>query len=133
MSSNEQSIIDHDNSDIDSIIANVKQEFKNFLVKREQLIITLGKAFERIVTNRESISGEIKAALREEIAQGLISRRDIEKYCPDEWKKKTKPKKEKNDISSFSRQEQQIAPRVLVDAYGNSEIEPAAKVRYRSK
>ena len=126
MSSSEHNSINRDNSEIDPVIANIKQEFKNFLLKREQLIIKLGLAFERIVTNRESISGEIKAALREEIAQGLISRRNIERYCRDEWKKNTKPKKDENDKSPFSRQEQQIAPRVLVDAYGNSEIEPAA-------
>jgi hypothetical protein len=125
LSSNEQSSIDHNNSDIDSIIANVKQEFKNFLIKYEQLIITLGEAFQRIVSKPDSICREIKGTLREEIAQGLITTRVIELYCRDEWKKKTKPKKEKNDISSFSQQGQQVASRVLVDAYGNSEIEPA--------
>ena len=66
LSSNEHSIINQDNSDIDSIIANIKQEFKNFLIKREKLIITLGEAFERIVSKPESISREIKGALREE-------------------------------------------------------------------
>jgi hypothetical protein len=126
LSSGEYRNINHDNSDIDSVIANIKQEFKNFLVKREQLIIKLGQAFERIVTNRESISGEIKAALREEIAQGLISRRVIEQYCRDEWKKHTKPKKDENAKLSFSRHEQQAALRVLVGAYGNSEIESVA-------
>jgi phage FluMu protein Com len=126
LSSNEQSTIDHDNSDIDSIIANVKLEFKNFLIKRDQLMITLGKAFERIVSKPESICREIKGTLREEIAQGLITTRAIELHCPDEWKKNTRPKKEKNENLSISRQEQLATPRVLVDTYGNSEIEPAA-------
>ncbi len=125
MSSNEQSSIDHNNSDIDSIIANVKQEFKNFLIKYEQLIITLGEAFERIVSKPDSICREIKGTLREEIAQGLITTRVIELYCRDEWKKKTRPKKEKNENLSISREDQKATPRVLVDTYGNSEIEPA--------
>ena len=126
MSSNEQSIIDHDDLDIDSIIAKVKQEFKNFFIQREQLIITLGKAFERIVSKPESICREIKGTLREEIAQGLVTTRAIELHCQDEWKKKTRPKKEKNENLSISQKEQQTAPLVLVDASGNSEIESAA-------
>ena len=126
MSSNEQSIIDHDDLDIDSIIAKVKQEFKNFFIQREQLIITLGKAFERIVSKPESICREIKGTLREEIAQGLVTTRAIELHCQDEWKKKTRPKKEKNENLSISQKEQQTAPLGLVDASGNSEIESAA-------
>ena len=126
MSSTERRNINHDNLDIDSIIAKVKQEFKNFFIQREQLIITLGKAFERIVSKPESICREIKGTLREEIAQGLITTRAIELHCPDEWKKKTRPKKEKNENLSISQEEQQAAPLVLVDASGNSEIESVA-------
>jgi hypothetical protein len=80
-------------SNLDEVIRQVKEEFKNFLAKREELVIKLGKAFENIGP-KEFVCAEIKNALREEIAQRLISRRDIERYCPDEWKKKTKPKKE---------------------------------------
>ena len=61
--------------------------------KRKDLIIKLGQAFERKVSDTESICEEIKNALGEEIAQRLISIRDIERYCPDKWKKKTRPKK----------------------------------------
>ena len=68
---------------------------------------------------------EIKSALREEIAQRLISRRDIERYCPDEWKQKTKPKKEQNDNRSFSQQEQQVTP-IIIDTNGNSVTEQTA-------
>ena len=121
MSSDVDSSINQDNVDIDSVIANVKQEFKNFLIKREQLVIKLGKALENEHQNKkENICAEIKGILRQEVADGLISRRDIERYSLDEWKKNTKPKKEENDKLSFSRQEQQATPRVLVDASGNS-------------
>lgn len=64
------------------------------------------------------------SALREEIANGLISRRDIERYCDDDWKKKTRPKKE-NDKLSFSRHEQQAIP-LMIDIDGNSVTEQAA-------
>jgi hypothetical protein len=121
------SSINRDNLDIDSVIANVKQEFKNFLIKREQLVIKLGKALENEHQNKkENICAEIKGILRQEVADGLISRRDIERYSLDEWKKNTKPKKEENDNLSFSTQVKEAIPRVLVDAYGNSEIEPVA-------
>jgi hypothetical protein len=86
----------------------------------------LGEAFKHTVSNSESICEEIKNELREEITQGLISTRDIERYCPIEWKKKTRPKKEaKNDKLSFSRQVQHVIPPILVDTHGNSVTEPA--------
>jgi hypothetical protein len=126
LSSKVDSNTNQDNLDIDSVIANVQQEFKNFLIKREQLVIKLGKALGNEHPNKkENICAEIKGILREEIADGLISRRDIERYSPDEWKKNTKPKKEENDKLSFSTQVKEVIPRVLVDAYGNL-IEPVA-------
>jgi hypothetical protein len=87
-------------SELDAIIAEVKEEFRNFLIKRRELVITLGSAFEKVVGgNSEGICEEIKNVLSEEITQKLVSRRDIERYCPDNWKQKTKPK---NDNLSFS-------------------------------
>lgn len=119
--------INQDNLNIDSVISNVKQEFKNFLIKREQFVIKLGKALENEHPNKkENICAEIKGILREEIADGLISRRDIERYSLEKWKKNTKPKKEENDKLSFSTQVKETIPHVLVDAYGNSEIEQVA-------
>lgn len=127
MSSEVDISTNQDNLDIDSAIANVKQEFKNFLIKREQLVIKLGKALENEHQNKkENICAEIKGILRQEVADGLISRRDIERYSLDEWKKNTKPKKDENDNLSFSTQVKEAIPRVLVDAHGNSEIEPIA-------
>ena len=65
--------------------------------------------------------------MREEIGQGLVSSRIIELHCPDKWKKKTKPKKvEKNENISFSRQEQEAIPQLLVDTHGNTVVEPAS-------
>jgi len=87
------------NLDLDAVITEIKEEFKNILIKREQLVLKLGKALENMgPQEKENICAEIKGTLREEIAQGLISRRDIERYCPDEWKQKTKPKRRRTTI-----------------------------------
>jgi hypothetical protein len=98
-------------SDLDTVIKEVKQEFRNLLIKRKELITRLGNAFGAVLSNPEDVCEEIKNSLQEEIADKIISARDIERYCPDKWKKKTKPK---NDNLSFSKQveekpQQQIA------------------------
>jgi|SRR6188472_3026196 len=77
-------------SELDSIISYVKYEFKNILAKRKDLILKLGEAYEKVVSNPESICEEIKTALHEEIAQKIVSARIIEKYCHDKWKRKTR-------------------------------------------
>lgn len=87
------------NSELNATVAQVKQAFNEFLIKRKDQIIKGGIAFEKVVANPESICEEIKNVLQDGISQRLISRRDIERYCPDKWKKKTKPIK--NDKLSF--------------------------------
>jgi hypothetical protein len=91
---------DKNRSDLDSAIKEVKKEFRKLLIKRKELIIRLGKAFEALISNPKDVCEEIKNCLQEEIAQRIISTRDIERYCPNKWKKKTKSKK--NDNLSFS-------------------------------
>jgi hypothetical protein len=59
----------------------------------------LGNAFEGAVSDPESICEEIKNALKDEMAAKLISARNIEIYCPDKWKRKTRPKNEKTSFS----------------------------------
>jgi hypothetical protein len=112
------------NSDLDTVIIQVKEEIKSIFFKRKDLIRKLGEAFKHTVS-AESICEEIKNASHEEIAQGLISIRDIERYCPIGWKKKTRPKKEENDSLSFSRQMQEVIP-LIIDTDGNSVTEQAA-------
>ena len=86
---------------LDAVIQQVKQEFREWkLVKRRDLVTRLGNAFERVCpSNPETVCEEIKNALRDEIAERLISTRDIERYCPDKWKKKTSPKSDKLSLS----------------------------------
>ena len=98
-------------TELDSVIHYVKNEFSNMLCKRKDLIIQLGDAYEKVVSNPESICEEIKTILHDEIREKLISSRDIERYCPDKWKKKTKPK---NDKLSFSNKEP-----IIIDQQGN--------------
>jgi hypothetical protein len=50
--------------------------------RRKQLVQKLGNAFEKVVSDRESICEEIKNTLKEEIAEGIISARLIEFYSP---------------------------------------------------
>jgi hypothetical protein len=104
-------------SNLDEIIQEVKQEFKSFLVKRKELILKLGNAFEKLVPKPESICEEIKTVLHEEIAEHIISSRDIERYSPDKWKKKTKP--QKNDKLSFSNKQAEEKEPISIDINGN--------------
>ena len=103
-------------SSIDEIIQQVKQEFKSFLIKRRELVLKLGNVFEKAVANSESICEEIKNALRDEIAEKVISSRNIEMYCPSKWKRKTKPK---NEILSFSNKQVKENKPIAIDNDGN--------------
>jgi hypothetical protein len=92
---------ENNRSVLDATIKEVKKGFRKLLIKRKELIIRLGNAFERVyASNPESVCEEIKNCLQEEIADKIISARDIERCCHDKWKKKTKPK---NDKLSFSK------------------------------
>ena len=44
---NDDSGLNGDNSDVNEVVEYVRREFKNFLAKREELVIKLGKAIER--------------------------------------------------------------------------------------
>jgi hypothetical protein len=79
---------DDNRSDLDATIKEVKQEFKNLLIKRKELITRLGNAFESVVSNPESVCEEIKNCLQEEIADKIISKRDIERYCHEAGRKR---------------------------------------------
>jgi hypothetical protein len=115
------SLTDENNrSVLDTTIKEVKKGFRKLLIKRKELIIRLGNAFERVYTsNPESVCEEIKNCLHEEIAQRIISARDVERYCPDKWKKKTKSK---NDKLSFSRTSEQPQQQIVVTREGRPVI-----------
>lgn len=89
---------------VDAIIEEVKRELRSVFVKTDEQIKRLGNALKKVVKREESICEEIKNALKEEIAEGVISTRTIELHCPTEWKRKTKPKQWENEKISFSKQ-----------------------------
>ena len=113
---------------LDAVTQQVKQEFREWkLVKRRDLVTRLGNAFERVCpSNPETVCEEIKNALRDEIAERLISTRDIERYCPDKWKKRTSPK---SDKLSLSKQKSQL---IGVSIEGN-QISQSEKPNFDSK
>jgi hypothetical protein len=64
-------------------------------------VLILGRAFQKTDSKPDSICEEIKNTLKEEIAEKIITTRFIEQFCPDDWKRRTRPKKAENEISSF--------------------------------
>jgi hypothetical protein len=107
------------NSELDRTIEQVRRELRTILIRRQELILKLGWAFEKVVANRESICEEIKNCLKEEIALGIISPRTIEQSCPPEWKKKTKPKLENEKISFSHHKPEQKQRKIVLDNQGN--------------
>jgi hypothetical protein len=119
----------HASSDLEEVIVEVKEEFRVFLTKRRDLVIKLGTAYEKVVTDPASICEEIKNVLHDEISQKLISGRNIERYCPDKWKKKTKPKNDKMSFSSRGssrtrKREEQQDKMIMINAQGTVVTEP---------
>ena len=97
-------------SELDAVVEEAKRELRSLFVKSEDQIKKVGNALKKVVKKEESICEEIKIALKEEIVEGVISTRTIELHCPQEWKRKTKPKQRENEKISFSKpQQQQIA------------------------
>jgi hypothetical protein len=131
-------------SELDTTIRRVKNELRGvngelrrLFERRKDLILELGGAFEKVVADQGSICEVIKTTLREEIASRVISARDIERYCPDHWKRKTKPKgtndpekkEAENDKLSFSvaaadKAVEKEAISVCADNAGTSILEP---------
>lgn len=131
-------------SELNTTIQRVKNELRGvngelsrLFERRKDLILELGGAFEKVVPDQGSICKVIKTTLREEIASRVISARDIERYCPDHWKRKTKPKgindpekkETENDKLSFSvaaadKAVEKEAINVCADDAGSSILEP---------
>lgn len=87
------------NPDFERIRLDVKKELDSavraILEKRRELILTLGRAIKRYAKGAiqtHDICIAIKFFLADEIKADLISSRDIERHCPDEWKNKRRPK-----------------------------------------
>jgi hypothetical protein len=97
-------------TELDAVIEEVKRELRSLLVKTDEQIKKIGNALKKVVKREESICEEIKIALKEEIAEGVISTRTIELHCPQEWKRKTKPRQRENEKISFSKLDEKKPP-----------------------
>ena len=106
-------------SEVDLVIVQVKQELRSLFVKSEDQIKKVGNALKKVVKKEEGICEEIKIALKEEIAEGVISTRTIELHCPPEWKRKTKPKNEK---ISFSKQAEEKPQQQIATMQGGKSV-----------
>jgi hypothetical protein len=111
------------NSNLYAVIGEVKEGFRIIGFKTRDLILKLGN--ELIKTLKpEDVCEKIKHILNEEIREGLILPRSIERYCLDNWKKKTKPKKpiEKDNLSLS--EEKNLMPPMLVGTDGKTVQSP---------
>ena len=100
-------------TEVDAVIEEDKRELRSLLVKTDEQIKKIGNALKKVVKREESICEEIKIALKEEIAEGVISTRTIELHCPQEWKRKTKPKQRENEKISFSKLDEEKPPQQI--------------------
>jgi len=102
--------VEKEQCELDNVINEVKEQLQRMLTEKKKLIKKLGNAYEKVVSNQESICEEIKNALKSEVTEGLISNRLIEMYCPENWKKKRRPKKQKeNEKFSLSKKMEHTA------------------------
>jgi len=82
-----------DSSELDQIIRDVKVQIRKLSQDYKEQIQRIGNFLkEKNLLKEEDICAEIKIALRDEIEERLVSSDTIERSCPDEWKRKTKPK-----------------------------------------
>lgn len=80
-------------SELDAIIKDVKIQIRRLFGGYKEQIERIGNVLKtKRIIKEEDICIEIKNALREEIKEKIISSDTIERCCPDEWKRKTKPK-----------------------------------------
>ena len=105
---------DNEITEVDAVIEEVRRELRSLFVKTDEQIKKVGNVLKKIVKREESICEEIKNALKLETAEGVISTRTIELYCPPEWKRKTKPKQRENEKISFSEQLKEKPPQQMV-------------------
>jgi hypothetical protein len=79
--------------ELDKIIVDVKIQIRKLSKGYNEQIQRIGNFLKvKKLVKEEDICAEIKNALRDEIKERLVSSDTIERCCPNEWKRKTKPK-----------------------------------------
>jgi hypothetical protein len=92
-SNSDESVENTKKSELDAIIKDVKIQIRRLFGGYKEQIERIGNVLKvKGLIKEEDICIEIKNALREEIKEKIISSDTIERCCPDEWKRKTKPK-----------------------------------------
>jgi hypothetical protein len=92
-SNSNESVENTKKSELDAIIKEVKIQIRRLFGGYKEQIERIGNVLKvEGLIKEEDICTEIKNALREEIKEKIISSDTIERCCPDEWKRKTKPK-----------------------------------------
>ena len=87
------------NPELDTLIKDVKVQIRKFYGGiKEQIERTGNFLKEKKLVKERDIYIEIKSYLEEEIQEHIISERTIDRCCPDEWRRKTKPKKERQNL-----------------------------------
>lgn len=93
----DESVKNTNKSELDEIIKDVKTQIRRHYEGNKVQIHRIGYLLkEKKLIKEEDICTEIKNALREEIKEKIISSDTIERCCPEEWKRKTKPKETKD-------------------------------------
>jgi hypothetical protein len=88
-----ESVQNRKKSELDAIIKDVKIRIRKLFGGYKEQIERIGNVLKvKGLIKEEDICTEIKNALREEIKEKIISSDTIERCCPDEWKRKTRPK-----------------------------------------
>jgi hypothetical protein len=84
------------NPELEALIKDVKVQIRKFYGRIKEQIQRAGIFLkEKKLVKERDICVELKSFLKEEIQEHIISERTIDRCCPDEWKRKTKPKKER--------------------------------------
>jgi hypothetical protein len=112
-------------TELEAIIKDVKIQIRKHYAGIKEQIKRIGhvlKASKLIEEN--DICAEIKNALREEINEKIISSDTIERCCPHEWKRKTKPKKEPQSrfFEDKNSQEQETVTNVNTNVTSEGQI-----------
>lgn len=89
----DESVEDTNNSELATIIKDVKMQIRKHYAGFKEQIERIGNALQanKLIKDKD-ICTEIKNTLREEIKDKIISPDTIERCCHSKWKRKTKPK-----------------------------------------
>ncbi len=95
------------NPELDVLVKDIKFQIRKIFGGTKEQIERIGNFLkEKKLVKERDICIEIKSHLKEEIEEGLISERTIDRCCPEKWKRKTRPKAEERQMSFFEGQKE---------------------------